>query len=118
MYEGPGALNVFQLLGDFAVFNQFADVVDFALEKSGLLGTIQVVGFHPNHRFAGLAVEDVVNAVNRAPFPMLHLLREASIERAIRTHPDTAGIPERNSALLRQLGWAEVEVRLRGRRPA
>ena len=103
------------VLQDFDDYNAFLDVADRILEHCGLVGTLQIASFHPRYRFAGAATDDVANATNRAPHPLLHLLREASVTRAIETHPDPRGIPARNRERLRELGSAEVTRRLAGR---
>ena len=64
----------------------------------------QVASFHPHYQFADTQFDDVENYTNRSPFPMLHLLREDSLEKAIDSHPDVDGIPERNVALMQELG--------------
>jgi hypothetical protein len=89
----------------FEDFNLFLDAVDLLLEKLSLVGTIQVASFHPDYCFAGVDPDDVANATNRSPYPMLHLLREESVGRATSAHPDPEGIPERNVQRLRALGW-------------
>jgi hypothetical protein len=103
-----------RVLLDFEDFNRFLDVGDLLIAKLGLEGEIQIASFHPDYRFADASPDDVANATNQSPHPMLHLLREASIERARRSHPDPQGIPARNAQRLRSLGWDGV-VRLRGR---
>lgn len=93
-----------QALQDFADYNAFLDVADAAIVRLGLRGEVQVASFHPNYVFAGEHVDDPSNATNRSPFPMLHLLREASIDRAVAAFPDPDVIVERNIATLRRLG--------------
>jgi hypothetical protein len=92
------------VLGDFLRFNDFLDDVDALLAAQGWVGEIQVASFHPAYRFAGTDETDAANFTNRSPYPMLHLLREASVERAVAAHPDIEHVPERNVALLRRLG--------------
>ncbi len=91
-------------LDDFLDYNDFLDVVDAALEQLGLVGTVQVASFHPRYRFAGAEPDAIENYSNRSPYPMLHLLREESVERAVAGTPDAGRIPERNMETLRQLG--------------
>ena len=69
-----------------------------------LAGVMQVASFHPDYQFAGTAPDDVENLSNRSPHPMLHLLREDSIDRAVAAFPDAAAIYERNIETLRRLG--------------
>jgi uncharacterized protein len=93
-------------LRDFGEYNQFLGVCEAAIADAGLEGDLQVAGFHPEFQFAGTDAEDIENYTNRSPYPMLHLLREASIERAVAAVPDTAAIYERNIRTLRELGHA------------
>lgn len=101
-------LVVEHLLGDFDDFNAFLDVADALLEARSLDGVIQVASFHPAYVFEGAAADDPANRTNRAPYPTLHLLREASVARAVAEHGDTAAIPERNQRLLRGMSVAEL----------
>ena len=94
------------VLGDFLDYNDFLDIADAALQALHLDGVLQVASFHPDYRFAGTGADDIANATNRSPYPTLHLLREASIDRAVAAFPDAARIYEHNVATLRQLGHA------------
>ena len=94
------------VLGDFLDYNDFLDVADAAVSELDLDGEIQVASFHPDYRFADSDPESVENCSNRSPYPMLHLLRESSIARAVAAFPDAASIYERNIATLRKLGPA------------
>lgn len=94
-----------QVLQDFGDYNDFLDVADAVLAELGLDGELQVASFHPDYVFADAGADDVANCSNRAPYPTLHLLREASIERAVDSFPDAADIYERNIDTLRRLGW-------------
>ncbi|MFL6194470.1 MAG: DUF1415 domain-containing protein [Thermoanaerobaculia bacterium] len=100
-----------KVFGDFLEYNDFLDVADDALEELGLVGEIQVASFHPRYQFADSGPEDIENFTNRSPYPMLHLLREASVERAVEAVPDASEIYERNMETLRRLGragWARL----------
>lgn len=98
------------LFPDFEVFNDFLGVVDDVVAEHDLEGVIQVAPFHPQFRFEGTEPDDITNATNRSPFPILHLLREDSVERAVTTDAgDADAIVERNLQTLRNLGhegWA------------
>jgi hypothetical protein len=95
-----------QALTDFLDYNGFLDEADAALRRLGLEGTFQIASFHPGYVFAGTADDDIGNYTNRSPHPMLHLLREDSIARAVSAFPDAAEIYERNIATLQRLGHA------------
>lgn len=94
------------VLGDFLDYNQFLDDADAAVDALGFTGELQIASFHPDYRFAGTAPDDIENYTNRSPYPMLHLLREESIERAVDSFPGVDEIGERNKAALRALGIA------------
>lgn len=101
------------VLSDFDDFANFLDLVEVVLRTQGLAGTLQVASFHPDYVFADAEPDDIANCTNRAPYPTLHLLREASLARATAAFPDAADIYERNIETLRQLGlegWRALDV--------
>ena len=91
------------LLADFADYNDFLDRVDQLLEEFEWSGDYQVASFHPQYQFAGTRPDDAENLTNRSPYPLLHLLREDSVEAAVDSHPDVDGIPEGNIRKMREL---------------
>lgn len=104
------------VLQDFLDFNDFLSLADDLLEDSGLAGIIQIASFHPDYRFGGVDADDITNHTNRSPFPMLHLLREDSLDKAIAAMPDSDEIVERNLETLRKLGepgWQALQQRVR-----
>ena len=94
------------VLTDFIEYNDFLDVCETTIVELDLEGELQVASFHPQYQFAGTQSEDIENYTNRSPHPMLHLLRETSIERAVAAVPDTGEIYRRNIRTLRDLGHA------------
>jgi hypothetical protein len=105
-----------RVLDDFDAFNDFLGVAEAVVAELDLEGTLQVASFHPAFRFAGTAADDVTNATNRSPYPVLHLLREASIDRAVAAFPQAEAIFEANMATLQRLGaagWAELQRQCR-----
>ena len=92
----------------FLAFNEFLDVAESSVRRLGLEGVIQVASFHPDYQFSGTEPDDVTNCTNRSPFPVLHLLREASLDGAVAAFPDTEQIFQRNIETMRQLGRAEL----------
>jgi hypothetical protein len=64
------------VLDDFLDFNEFLDVADAAVEDMRLDGELQVASFHPDYQFADTDRNDISNYTNRAPYPILQLLRE------------------------------------------
>jgi hypothetical protein len=89
---------------DFIDFSLFLKEADAVVRRLGQDGSVQIASFHPDYEFAGSAPDDVANCTNRSPHPTLHLLREASIDRAVAAFPDAAAIYERNIETLRRLG--------------
>jgi hypothetical protein len=103
------------VLANFSDYNDFLDPADALLCDMELDGVLQIASFHPDYQFAGTAPDDIENATNRSPWPILHLLRESSIDRAIQAFPDAADIFERNIALLHQIGqtgWDQLQRRI------
>ena len=92
------------VLTDFSDYNDFLGQADDAVSELGLEGVIQVASFHPRYQFEGAAPDDIENYTNRSPYPMLHLLRESSVERAVTTYPDTTAVYRKNIETLRRLG--------------
>lgn len=95
-----------RVLGDFGDYNDFLAVAESALADLGLGSVLQIASFHPAYQFAGTAPEDIENYTNRSPYPILHLLRQASVERAVAAFPDPAAIFAKNKETLRRLGHA------------
>ena len=94
-----------QVLGDFLDYNDFLGDADALVEAMALDGVLQVASFHPDYRFADSEADDPANLTNRAPYPILHLLREASVDRAVDAYPEPDAIIERNIATMRELGF-------------
>lgn len=92
------------VLQEFDRYNQFLGSADRLLQLLQLEGVYQVASFHPDYRFAGTDRGDVENFTNRSPYPVLHLIREDSLERALADFPEADQIPARNIALMKNLG--------------
>ena len=102
-----------QVLGDFLDYNDFLGDADALVEAMDLDGTLQVASFHPDYQFADSAADDPDNLTNRAPWPILHLLREASIDRAVAAYRGPDVIVARNIETVRKLGFDGWEKLLR-----
>jgi hypothetical protein len=100
-------------LANFAEYNDALHFADTLLKQLRLEGELQIASFHPNYQFDDAESDDIENFTNRAPYPIFHLLREASIERAVEAFPDAADIYERNMATLRRLGHAGWLARMK-----
>ncbi|MFA7293139.1 MAG: DUF1415 domain-containing protein [Rhodocyclaceae bacterium] len=93
-----------QAMGDFLDFHFFLAEADALIRSLEFDGIFQIASLHPHYEFAGSTPDDIENYTNRAPYPMLHLLREESIDRAVAAFPDAADIFERNIETLNRLG--------------
>jgi uncharacterized protein len=101
------------MLADFLDYNDFLDEADAMLEHADPDAQLQIASFHPRYQFGGTAPDDMENYTNRSPCPMLHLLREDSVEKAVDSFPDAASIYERNIATLKTLGldgWRALQA--------
>ena len=99
------------LFEDFLDFNDFLEVAEGVVDEHELEGVIQLASFHPKFQFDGTQAEDISNYTNRAPFAILHLLREDSVERAVEAFPQAEAIFEQNIATLEKLGrdgWTKL----------
>ena len=106
-------LVVQNLLQDFYDYNDFLNVADDCLLALDLEGVIQIASFHPHYQFAGTDEDDITNFTNRSPYPTLHLIREASIDRAVAAFPNAEDIFETNMTTMNQLGlqgWQDLNV--------
>lgn len=103
------------VLADFLDYNDFLDVADALLAELGLDGELQIASFHPRYQFGDAEIDAIENCTNRAPYPVLHLLRAASVEAAVESITDPDAIYRRNIDTLRRLGptgwnalWSEA----------
>ena len=99
-------------LQGFDGYLAFLDGAQQLLEEMGLLGVLQLASFHPDYQFAGEPIESASHFTNRAPFPMIHLLREDMVTRALETYPNPELIPERNIQKLEDLGLERLQQML------
>lgn len=93
-----------QVLQDFFDYNEFLHHADALLARLDLEGVYQIASFHPDYQFAGTAKDDAENYTNRSPYPLLHILREDSLEQAIAAYPNVEKIPEENIKKMNELG--------------
>ncbi|USD39763.1 DUF1415 domain-containing protein [Ferrimonas sp. SCSIO 43195] len=96
----------------FEGFYAYLDLVELAealLVEQGYEGRYQLASFHPDYCFDGEPMDDPSNYTNRSPLPLIHLIREASMEQALQTYQQPETIPERNVAFARRKGSAFFE---------
>ena len=95
---------------DFDDFLDFLDLAETLLIEQQYEGTYQLASFHPDYCFDGETITDPANYTNRSPYPMLHLIRELSLENALSSYPHPEKIPERNITLTRKLGLEKLQA--------
>ena len=99
-------------LADFGTFLDAVAAAEEALAAAGAQGVLQIATFHPEYVFEGALADDLSNYTNRAPFPVMHLLRETEVADAVDQHPDPEGIPVKNIERLEELGREAIEALL------
>ena len=92
------------LFKEFLDFNDFLEIAEGVVDEHGLDGTVQLASFHPQFQFEGTEPDDISNFTNRAPFAILHLLREESVGRAVETYPEVDTIYQNNIQTMQKLG--------------
>jgi len=97
----------------FKCFDNYLDFISLAeslLIDQHYEGIYQLASFHPDYCFDGETLNDPANFTNRSPYPMVHLIRERSLEHALKSYPHPEKIPERNICLTRQLGLEKLQA--------
>lgn len=93
---------------DFYEYNDFLDSADYLLKKNNWQGQFQIASFHPDYQFSGTKPDDSENLTNRSPYPLLHILRESSLDKAVDSHPNVDQIPDDNINKMNQLTKTEI----------
>ena len=97
----------------FQQFDDYLNLVSIAeklLKKDGYEGIYQVASFHPLYKFANSTDDDAANYTNRSVYPMLHLLREENIDRALKHYNNPENIPARNIDFAREKGLTYMKM--------
>ncbi len=101
------------LFPDFLDFNDFLEIAEGVLDEHGLEGVVQLATFHPQFQFDGTTPEDMGNYTNRAPYAVMHLLREDSVEKAVDSLADPDAVYQENIRTLDKLGlegWKKLGI--------
>ena len=99
-------------LSEFDTYLDLLELANALLKDEGYEGIYQFASFHPKYRFDGAAEDDPSNYTNRSPYPMIHILREASVETALKRFPNPENIPARNIRVTQDLGLQAVKALL------
>ena len=94
-------------LQDFFDYNQFLNWAEKMIKRNGWAGVYQLATFHPDYCFADADPEDAENLTNRAPYPILHIIREASLEKALQYYEGVEDVPENNKKRVENLTVVE-----------
>lgn len=97
---------------DFHDYLDYLEVAEYVLEQMDLALVFQVASFHPDYQFEETLPNDAENYTNRSPYPMLHILREDSVERAIEAFPEVGDIPAQNIETMNTLGTVKLKQML------
>jgi len=97
------------LFADFFEYLNFVEIAENLLSIESYDGIYQLATFHPDYNFSGVTSDDVSNYTNRSPYPMIHFLRESSLDKAIEFYGNTETIPEKNIHLMHQLGLDKIK---------
>jgi uncharacterized protein len=91
-------------LESFFDYLDFVELANELLYELGYEGVYQIASFHPDYCFADTKQSDPENYTNRSPVPIVHLLREDMLEKALDLYPNSEKIPERNILKAQELG--------------
>lgn len=105
------------ILQDFHDYNQFLDYADGLLKQMELDGIYQIASFHPDYQFGGTGPQDAENFTNRSPYPILHILREESLDKVLASTEHAEQIPLRNIELMNSMGTEKLKLLLSSCRP-
>jgi len=97
---------------EFDSYLNFLDTANALMVDMGYEGDYQLASFHPHYCFANAEADDAANYTNRSPYPMLHIIREASLEQALKDYLEPETIPENNISLTRKLGLKKMQAML------
>jgi hypothetical protein len=98
------------VLTNFYDYNDFLDSANNLIIDLDLEGNYQIASFHPDYQFANTQINDAENYTNRSPYPLLHIIREKSLEHAIANYPHPELIPERNITLMNKMGHVKLQT--------
>lgn len=112
--ERETSLLIFPTLRNFDDYLNVLDIATTLIKMHGYEGVYQIASFHPDYLFEAVAPIDPSHYTNRSPYPMLHILREASVEAALNTYPNPQNIPKRNVEVTRNLGITAMKALLAG----
>jgi len=101
-----------RVLETFYEYNQFLNYAEGLLQQMELDGVYQIASFHPDYQFGGTEPDDAENYTNRSPYPVLHLLREESLDRVLESTEYAEQIPKRNIKLMNTMGSTELSALL------
>jgi hypothetical protein len=94
---------------EFGDYLKIVEMAEKLLRKQGYEGEYQIASFHPDYQFADAPKNDPANYTNRSPYPMIHIIRESSLEKALANFPHPESIPQKNIEVARGLGQKKLQ---------
>ncbi|NVK25888.1 MAG: DUF1415 domain-containing protein [Gammaproteobacteria bacterium] len=96
-------------LQDFEEYLNFLAIANLMVQQLGLEGKFQLASFHPNYQFEGTTPTDRENLTNKAPCPLIHIIREATVEKVLNVYPNPEQIPDNNIECVENLSNEQVQ---------
>lgn len=97
------------MLADFDDYLNYLALANMTVQQMGLEGEFQLASFHPDYQFEDTQPEDKENLTNRSPYPVIHIIREATVEKVLKHYPDPEMIPENNINRVEALTEQEIK---------
>lgn len=101
-----------EALPEFLDYLDYLEVAEYVVEQIKFEGVFQIASFHPDYQFEDTLPTDVENYTNRSPYPLLHILREDSVERSIEAFPEVGDIPAQNIEMMNKIGSEKIKQML------
>ena len=98
-------------LSDFQEYLEILGLLESLLEEAGTEGVLQIASFHPSYCYPDEPESGLSHYTNRSRYPIFHFLREAQVQEAVDSHPDSTTIPRANITRLEEMGPEEVAKR-------
>ena len=96
------------MLSDFDSYLNYLALANMTVQQMGLEGEFQLASFHPKYQFEDTEPDDKENLTNTSPYPVIHIIREATVEKVLKLYPNPELIPENNINRVEALTDEEV----------
>lgn len=96
------------MLQDFDEYLDYLNLANMTVSQYGLEGEFQLASFHPNYQFEGTDKQDQENLTNTSPYPIIHIIREATVEKVLKHYPNPEDIPDNNIRCVENLTPGQI----------